>query len=311
MTLTQLEYIVAVDTWHHFAKAAEKCFVTQPTLSMQLHKLEQELGVKIFDRSKQPVVPTEAGAEIIAQARRVLSERDVLLEQVQSRQGFLTGELRIGIIPTLAPYLLPLFIPAFTRKYPLVKLKVTEMTTELTVARLREGRIDAGILVTPLNENGIREQPLFYEEMVAYVSRKNAAYQKTYVLPQDIDPDKLWLLEEGHCFRSQIINLCELRRASREGSHFEYEAGSVETLKRMVELNDGITILPELATLNLSSRQSELIRYFRKPSPMREVSIVVHRDFVKKKLIEVMRQEIIQAIPAKIAKNKASLVVPV
>jgi LysR family transcriptional regulator, hydrogen peroxide-inducible genes activator len=311
MTLTQLEYIVAVDTWHHFAKAAEKCFVTQPTLSMQLHKLEQELGVKIFDRSKQPVVSTEAGAEIIAQARRILSERDVLLERVQSRKGFLTGELRIGIIPTLAPYLLPLFIPAFTKKFPLVRLVVTEMTTELTVSRLREGRIDAGILVTPLNENGIREQPLFYEEMVAYVSRKNAAYQKTYVLPQDIDPDKLWLLEEGHCFRSQIVNLCELRRASREGSHFEYEAGSVETLKRMVELNDGITILPELATLNLSSRQSELIRYFRKPSPMREVSIVVHRDFVKKKLIEVMRNEIIQSIPEKIAKNKSTLVVPV
>lgn len=311
MTLTQLEYIVAVDTWHHFAKAAEKCFVTQPTLSMQLHKLEQELGVRIFDRSKQPVVATEAGAEIIAQARRILSERDVLLERVQSRKGFLTGELRIGIIPTLAPYLLPLFIPAFTKKYPLVRLVVTEMTTELTVARLREGRIDAGILVTPLNENGIREQPLFYEEMVAYVSRKNAAYQKTYVLPQDIDPDKLWLLEEGHCFRSQIVKLCELRRASREGSHFEYEAGSVETLKRMVELNDGITILPELATLNLSSRQSELIRYFRKPSPMREVSIVVHRDFVKKKLIEVMRNEIIQSIPEKISKNKPTLVVPV
>lgn len=311
MTLTQLEYIVAVDTWHHFAKAAEKCFVTQPTLSMQLLKLEQELGVKIFDRSKQPVVATEAGAEIIAQARRILSERDVLLERVQSRKGFLTGELRIGIIPTLAPYLLPLFIPAFTKKYPLVRLVVTEMTTELTVSRLREGRIDAGILVTPLNENGIREQPLFYEEMVAYVSRKNAAYQKTYVLPQDIDPDKLWLLEEGHCFRSQIVNLCELRRASREGSHFEYEAGSVETLKRMVELNDGITILPELATLNLSSRQSELVRYFRKPSPMREVSIVVHRDFVKKKLIEVMRQAIIQSIPEKIAKNKSTLVVPV
>jgi LysR family transcriptional regulator, hydrogen peroxide-inducible genes activator len=311
MTLTQLEYIVAVDTWHHFAKAAEKCFVTQPTLSMQLQKLEQELGVNIFDRSKQPVVATEAGAEIIAQARRILSERDVLLERIQSRKGFVTGELRIGIIPTLAPYLLPLLIPAFTKKYPLVRLVVTEMTTELTVARLREGRIDAGILVTPLNENGIREQPLFYEEMVAYVSRKNAAYQKTYVLPQDIDPDKLWLLEEGHCFRSQIVNLCELRRASREGSHFEYEAGSVETLKRMVELNDGITILPELATLNLAPRQTELIRHFRKPSPMREVSIVVHRDFVKKKLIEVMRQEIIQAIPEKISKNKSTLVIPV
>jgi LysR family transcriptional regulator, hydrogen peroxide-inducible genes activator len=311
MTLVQLEYIVAVDNWHHFARAADHCFVTQPTLSMQINKLEQELGIRVFDRSKQPVIATEAGAEIIAHARRVLAQRDEMLEYVQNRKGFVTGELKIGIIPTLAPYLLPLFIPAFARKYPLVKLIVTEMTTELIVSRLREGRIDTGILVTPLNENGIKEEHLFYEEMVAYVSRKNAAYSKTYVLPQDIDPDKLWLLEEGHCFRSQIVNLCELRRASREGSHFEYEAGSVETLKRMVELNDGITILPELATLNLGLRQMELLRHFRKPTPMREVSIAVHRNFVKKKLIDVMKQEIINAIPAKIAKNKSSLVVPV
>jgi LysR family transcriptional regulator, hydrogen peroxide-inducible genes activator len=311
MTLVQLEYIVAVDTWHHFANAAEHCFVTQPTLSMQINKLEQELGIRIFDRSKQPVIATEAGTEIIAHARRVLSQRDDLLEHIQNRKGFVTGELKIGIIPTLAPYLLPLFIPAFARKYPLVKLIVAEMTTELIVSRLREGRIDTGILVTPLNENGIREEHLFYEEMVAYVSRKNAAYSKTYVLPQDIDPGKLWLLEEGHCFRSQIVNLCELRRASREGSHFEYEAGSVETLKRMVELNDGITILPELATLNLGQRQMELLRHFRKPVPMREVSIAVHRDFVKKKLIDVMKQEIIKSIPEKIAKNKSTLVIPV
>jgi LysR family transcriptional regulator, hydrogen peroxide-inducible genes activator len=311
MTLVQLEYVVAVDTWHHFGKAAGHCFVTQPTLSMQLHKLEQELGIKIFDRGKQPVIATVAGAEIISYARKILAQRDELVEHVQSRKGFITGELKIGIIPTLAPYLLPLFIPSLAKKYPLVKLIVNEMTTELIVSRLREGRIDAAILVTPLSENGIKEEHLFYEEMVAYVSRKNAAYRKHYVLPQDIDPGKLWLLEEGHCFRSQIVQLCELRKATREGSHFEYEAGSVETLKRMVETNDGITILPELATLNLAPRQTELLRHFKKPAPMREVSLVVHRDFVKKKLIEVLRQEIIKAIPEKVAKNKSTQVIPV
>lgn len=311
MTFVQLEYIIAVDTWRHFATAAEHCFVTQPTLSMQIQKLEEELDVKIFDRSKQPVVPTETGAEIIEQARNILAQKNHLLETVQNKKGILTGELRIGIIPTLAPYLLPLFIQPFAKKYPLVKLVVHEMMTELIISRLREGKIDAGILVTPLQETGIKEFVLFYEEMMAYVSKKNEMYEKTYVLPQDIDPHKLWLLEEGHCFRSQIVNLCELRKISKEGSHFDYEAGSIETLRRMVELNDGITIIPELATLDMPPKQTQLIRHFKKPAPMREVSLVVHRNFVKKKLIDVLREEILLTVPEKIKKNKTNNVIPV
>ncbi|MCG2616508.1 LysR substrate-binding domain-containing protein [Terrimonas sp. NA20] len=311
MTFVQLEYIIAVDTWRHFATAAEHCFVTQPTLSMQIQKLEEELDVKIFDRSKQPVVPTETGAEIIEQARVIMSERNLLLEKLQNKKGVLTGELRIGIIPTLAPYLLPLFVQPFTKKFPSVKLVVHEMMTELIVARLREGKIDAGILVTPLQEAGIKEFILFYEELMAYASKKNAIYDKTYILPQDIDPNKLWLLEEGHCFRSQIVNLCELRKMSKEGSSFDYEAGSIETLRRMVELNDGITIIPELATLDMPPKQTQLIRPFKKPAPMREVSLVVHRNFVKKALIDALKEEILRTIPEKIRKNKTAKVVPI
>jgi LysR family hydrogen peroxide-inducible transcriptional activator len=311
MTFTQLEYIIAVDTWRHFALAASKCFVTQPTLSMQIQKLEEELGIKIFDRSKQPVIPTETGIEIIDQARKIVSEKNVINEIIQQKKGILGGELRIGIIPTLAPYLLPLFVKTFNKKYPNVKLVVNEMMTEFIISRLREGRIDAGILVTPLQEAGIKEHVLFYEELLVYVSKKNGAYKKQYVLAQDLDPEKLWLMEEGHCFRSQIVNLCELRKASETGSHFEYEAGSIETLRKMVELNDGITILPELTTLDLNSTQLKLIRQFKKPVPMREVSIVVHRDFVKKKLIEALKEEILAAVPEKIKKNKSNNVVPI
>jgi LysR family hydrogen peroxide-inducible transcriptional activator len=311
MTFVQLEYIVAVDTYRHFATAAGHCFVTQPTLSMQVQKLEEELGLKIFDRSKQPVIPTEAGKEIIEQARKILGEKHIISEIVQEKKGVLSGEIRIGIIPTLAPYLLPLFIQSFTSKYPQIKLIVNEMTTEMVVTRLREGRIDVGILVTPLQENGIREQVLFYEELLVYISRKNAAYKKTYMLAQDIDPSKLWLLEEGHCFRSQIVRLCELRKASREGSHFDYEAGSLETLRRMVELNDGITILPELAAMDLTGKQQQLIRHFRRPAPMREVSLVVHRDFVKQRLVQALYQEILLSIPEKVRLNKNQNVVPI
>jgi len=311
MTFTQLEYAIAVDTYRHFAKAAAACFITQPTLSMQLHKLEKELGTKIFDRSKQPVVTTAAGLEIIAHAKKIIEERDHLYDFLQLRKGILAGDLKVGIIPTLAPYLLPLFIPSFTKRNPDVRLVINEMTTENIIRRLRDGRIDTGILVTPLNEPGIKEDVLFYEEMMVYISPKNAAYKKSYLLPQDIDPNKLWLLEEGHCFRTQIANLCQLRKASPEGSHFEYEAGSLETLRRLVELNDGITILPELATLELTSKQKNLVRQFRKPIPMREVSIVIHRDHLKKRMIEALKKEIIAALPEKLIKNKSDNVIPV
>jgi LysR family transcriptional regulator, hydrogen peroxide-inducible genes activator len=311
MTLTQLEYIISVDNTRHFAKAAAQCYVTQPTLSMQIQKLEEELGVQIFDRSKQPVVPTQAGAEIIAQARKAVAECNGVLEVVQTQKGILQGQLQVGIIPTLAPYLLPLFIPAFTQRYPQVKLVVNELTTDLILARLREGRIDAGILVTPLQEMGINEDPMFYEELVAYVSKDNSAYKKNYVLPADIDPNKLWLLEEGHCFRSQIINLCQLRKSSKEGSHFEYEAGSIETLRRLVETNDGITIIPELATLDMSPKQQKHLRYFKSPAPVREVSIATHRNYVKRRLVQALRKEILAAVPDKVQKNQKRKVVPI
>jgi LysR family hydrogen peroxide-inducible transcriptional activator len=311
MTFVQLQYIIAVDTHRHFALAAKHCFVSQPTLSMQIQKVEEELGVKIFDRSKQPVIATELGAELIEQARRIIAEKNIMDEIVEKKKGVITGELKIGIIPTLAPYLLPLFVQRFTEKYPLVKLVVNELTTELIVSQLRNGKIDMGILVTPLQEPGIKEHVLFYEELMAYVSRKNAVYKKTYMLPQDIDPNKLWLLEEGHCFRSQIVNLCELRKASRDASHFDYEAGSIETLRRLVDMNDGITILPELATHGMTAKQLGQIRYFKRPAPMREVSIIVHRDFVKQRLIGILKAEILASIPSKISLNKSKYIVPV
>lgn len=311
MTFIQLEYAVAVDAYRHFAKAAAACFITQPTLSMQIHKLEKELGVKIFDRSKQPVVTTAPGLELIAHAKKILEERDSLFDFLQLRKGILAGDLKIGVIPTLAPYLLPLFIPSFTKHNPDIKLVINEMTTENIIRRLRDGRIDAGILVTPLNEPGIKEDVLFYEEMMAYISPANAAYKKTYLLPQDINPNKLWLLEEGHCFRTQIANLCQLRKATPEGSHFEYEAGSLETLRRLVEMNDGITILPELATLELTPKQKNLVRRFKKPVPMREISIVIHRDYLKKRMIEALKREIINALPEKTIRNKSENVIPV
>jgi len=304
MTITQLEYIIAVDTYRHFSTAADQCFVTQPTLSMQIQKLEDDLGSKIFDRSKQPVIPTEIGEEIIQQARIIIHEVKMIHQLIRDRQGVLQGELRIGIIPTLAPYLLPLFLQPFLDKYPDIKIRVKEMTTDLIIEKLKAGKIDAGVMVTPLHDNSIKEYPLFYEELVAYVSKKNAAYKKTFVLADDIDLKELWLLEEGHCFRSQILNLCELKKLNKEQSHFEYEAGSVETLRKMVEMNNGVTILPEMATLDFSLKQLDMVRHFKAPVPVREVSLVTHRDYVKKKLVDVLKVEILAIVPSKIILNK-------
>jgi LysR family transcriptional regulator, hydrogen peroxide-inducible genes activator len=288
MTLVQLEYIVAVDTWRHFATAAAKCCVTQPTLSMQLQKIEAELGVQLFDRSKVPVVPTAEGVEIIQQARVILKEVERLSEVTRERQGEIVGELRLGILPTIAPYLLPLFLKSFLQKYPGIRLKATELTTEVLVDRLNKNLLDAGLVVTPLNDPRIFEQPLFYEEFVAYVSPAETVYRKRYVLAEDIDVRHLWLLEEGHCMRSQIMNLCELKSRMQEDNNFHYEAGSIETLKKMVEMQNGITILPQ---------QLKMVRHFKPPVPVREVSLVTHRSFVKKRILDALHREILLVVP--------------
>ncbi len=309
MTLTQLEYIVALDTHRHFVLASEKCFVTQPTLSMQVQKLEEELGVKIFDRTKQPVMPTAMGERIIAQARLVLREAGRIRQLIDEEKDVMTGELRVGIIPTLAPYLLPPLFKRIREKYPQLNLIIRETITEEIVQELKQNRLDCGLVVTPLKDAAIKESVLFYEELFVYVSRKNALYDKRYVLPSEIDPDKLWLLEEGHCFRSQILNLCELRRSKDD--HFRYETGNIETLKRMVDKSDGLTILPELAVMEFNKNQLKLVKQIKEPRPAREVSLVTHRDHLKTKLIETLKAEVLQIVPAPMQQLKNKKVVEI
>lgn len=309
MTLTQLEYIVALDTYRHFVLASEKCFVTQPTLSMQIQKLEEELGVKIFDRTKQPVIPTEIGASIIAQARIVLRDAGLIRQLISEQQDSMSGEIRIGIIPTIAPYLLPPLFKNIREKYPQVNLVVREIITEEIVQELKNNRLDCGIVVTPLKDSSIKEDVLFYEELFVYVSKNNALYDKKYVLPTEIDPNQLWLLEEGHCFRSQILNLCELQKYS--GLNFRYETGNIETLKRMVDKSDGITILPELAVMEFTKPQLKFVKQLKEPRPAREVSLVIHRDHLKTKLIQLLKEEILSIVPKPMQKLNRKKVVDI
>jgi len=300
MNLQQLEYIVAVDTYRHFATASEKCFVTQPTLSMMIRKLEEELDIQIFDRSRQPVVPTDAGIPVIAQARAVLREARRLKEIVAGQKGEIGGELRLGVIPTVAPYLLPLFLGSFLHRYPMVSLKIYELTTDQIIARLRKQELDAALLATPLNEASIVELPLFYEEFLVYASSGESILKKKYLLSKDIDVHRLWLLEEGHCLRAQVLNLCELRESVHR--QLDYEAGSIDTLVKLVDLHKGITILPELAVGDLGAAQRKKVRRFRSPAPVREISIVTYRHFVKQRMLEALSEEILSSIPASMRK---------
>lgn len=297
MTLVQLEYIVAVDTYRSFVVAAEKSFVTQPTLSMQVQKLEDTLGVKIFDRSKQPVVPTEIGTIVIEQARVVLAESAKLAELIAAHRQELVGELKVGVIPTIAPYLLPKILPGFMDKYPKVQLLIWEYTTEQIVQNLKNGLLDCGILSTPLEDNRLNEAPLFYETFVAYISDQSPLVKKKTVTSSELNFDELWLLNEGHCMRNQILNICQQKKSNQEGKQFEYNTGSVETLKRMVDLNYGVTILPELSIADFTEDQLEKVRHFKSPEPVREISLVTHRNFLKKNAITALQKEILSIIP--------------
>jgi len=297
ITLTQLEYIVAVDTFRHFGRAAEHCFITQPTLSMQIKKLEEDLEVVIFDRSKQPLIPTDVGKRIIEQSRIILQETEKVNNIVKDHKNLISGELKIGIIPTLAPYFLPLFIGNYKRKYPNILIKVEELTTEKIVDNLHRDLLDVGILVTPLKEDRINEKPLFYEEMMLYAHKDHPLHNKEEVRVKDISVPEIWLLSDGHCFRHQVINLCSFKGSINEDLPFHFEAGSLETLMNIIDKEGGITLIPELASIEMSTERSLHVRAFDDVTPLREVSLVYSRHFAKNKLIELLWREIVNSMP--------------
>lgn len=307
MTLQQLEYIRALDIERNFVRAAERCFVTQPSLTMQVQKLEDELGVKIFDRSKKPLIPTPLGEKLVAQAYGILREAGRFKEIVKEQEGKLTGELTIGIIPTLSPYLLPLFVPKFEVDYPQIRLVVQELQTSTIIEKLRKDELDLGILVTPLEEKGITETVLFNEPMLAYIGKSHRLYKKKNIASSDLDMDDTWLLSEGHCMRGQVLNICKARQHDNK-HNFVFESGSLETLERLVETHRGMTILPFLATLNMNKEQQKLLREFSGIQPVRQVSIATNRVHVKTAMIEALRTTILDSIPKELLKLEGDIV---
>ncbi|MEY8848416.1 hydrogen peroxide-inducible genes activator [Psychroserpens sp. XS_ASV72] len=309
MTITQLHYVLAIAEHKNFTKAAEKCFVTQPTLSTQIQKLEDELDVMIFDRSKKPIELTDVGRKIVLQARNIVDESDRIQDIVDQQKGFIGGQFKLGIIPTIMPTLLPMFLKAFIKKYPKVKLKIEEHTTEEIITRINDGHLDAAIVATPLELDTIKERVLYYEPFVAYVPNDHVLFGKQKIEASDLDTDNMLLLEDGHCFRDGVINLCKNINNNLEDT-FQLESGSIETLIKLSNEGLGMTLLPYLHTIELSDKQKERLRHFTDPSPAREVSVIYHKNELKMQIIDALHNVISGIIRGAIAFQNVKIISP-
>ncbi|WP_435138947.1 LysR family transcriptional regulator [Formosa sp. A9] len=309
MTITQLYYVLAVAENQNFTKAAEKCFVTQPTLSMQIQKLEDELDVLIFDRGKKPIELTEVGRKIVHQAKNIVNESYRIQDIVDQQKGFIGGEFKLGIISTVMPTLLPMFLNTFIKKHPKVKLKIEELTTEDIVQRLNEGHLDAAIAATPLEIENIKERVLYYEPFVGYVPNNHRLFKQHNIEPSDLDVDDMLLLEDGHCFRDGILNICKSFKKHEEDT-FQLESGSIETLIKLSNEGLGMTLLPYLHTLDINENLKSNLKYFKEPSPAREVSLIYHKSELKMQIIDALQQVISSIIRGAITFQNVKIISP-
>lgn len=300
MTLQQMEYIVAVYRLRHFAKAAEYCGVTQPTLSAMIQKLESELDVKLFERSSQQVTPTPIGKLVVEQAWKVLSRARKIKEIVAEEKHSLEGTFNLGILPTIAPYLLPRFFSRFTNEHPELDIRVTEMKTNDMMKAIGRGELDAAILVNAEGLEGLELHPLFFEQFIAYVSRQSPLFHEKCIKSTELGNQFLWLLDEGHCFRDQLVKFCNLKTACE--SKNTYALGSIETFMRMVEGGQGITFIPELALEQLSDKQRELTKPFALPIPTREIVLATSKAFIRHSLLQLLISTIRACVPPRMLK---------
>ena len=309
MTITQLQYILAVAEYRNFTLAAEKSFVTQPTLSMQIQKVEDELDVIIFDRTKKPIQITEVGEQIVDQAKNIVLEATRMKDIVDQQKGFIGGQFRLGIIPTVMPTLLPMFLKSFTNKYPKVRLIIEELNTYEIIKKLITGHLDAAIAATPLEEEKLKEIVLYFEPFVAYISTDQKIDENKIIKLSDLDVDQILLLQDGHCFRDTIINLCK-NSASNENSRFQLESGSFETLIKLADEGMGTTLLPYLHTLDLQKSAQKKLRYFEEPQPAREISLIYPKNALKIQLIDALRSTISGVVKGAITFQNFKIVSP-
>ena len=291
MTITQLEYLLAVANYGSFSLAAEKCFVTQPSLSMQVKNLEEELGVIVLDRSKKPVLPTDAGLAVIRQAKEAVQAFAMVREVVSDLQNEISGTLRLGVIPTIAPYLLHRFIPDFVRKCPKVELQIREMMTGNIIRALDRDMLDAAIMAGGTSPEGIREEELFNDRFFAYVSTDHPLCQRSNIRIEDIDVRHLLLLSEGNCLRDQVIELCQAQK--NIARQYSFESGSLETLMRIVDNTPNlITIIPEMVADYIDEKHRPQVKTLAKGAASRKITIAVRRTYVKRSLIDALKESV-------------------
>lgn len=310
MTITQLQYVLAVAEHKNFTLAAEKCFVTQPTLSMQIQKVEDELNILIFDRSKKPIQLTDIGQKIVAQAKNIVNEADRIHDIVDQQKGYIGGEFRLGIIPTIMPTLLPMFLNNFIKKYPKVKLIIEELNTAEIVKKLNNGQLDAAIAATPLEQEKIKEIVLYFEPFMVYVPNFHPLSVKEEIEVDDLNLDELLLLEDGHCFRDGVLNLCKNNNVTSQ-TKFQIESGSFETLIKLANEGLGITLLPYLHTLDLKEKEQQQVKHFAEPKPAREISLIYPKTELKIHIIEALRGVISAVLRGAITFQNVEITSPV
>lgn len=306
MTITQLEYIVALAEHQNFSKAADFCCVSQPSLSMQIQKLEEELNVVIFNRKAKPICPSPQGEEILQTARRILVDAKSILSLSKGWSADVSGSVSIGVIPTIAPYLIPKFLSKFQKSFPHLSIRIAETTTENIKKELKAGKLDIGILVTPLNEEFI-EMPLYYEELFLYSNACNSLGEIDKIL----DPEKLWLLEEGHCLSNQVNSICNMQNRQHVESRIAYDTGSLETIVRLAEDGNGQTIIPQMLINYLDPTNQNKVFDLPSPSPVREISIVHTNQYTRKGIIQAFKKAILAEIPEEWLKLTGRSIIPI
>ena len=314
-TLTQLEYVLAVEKHRHFGKAALACHISQPTLSQQIQKLEDELSVVVFDRIQKPVVPTDDGKRFIVQAKVVIREHQRLIHTARMGSKGVSGEFRLAVIPTVATYLIPLFLRDFSESYPDVELYIEELKTETIIDELRNDRIDGAILATPLSQQGFKEHPLYYEPFSLYAAKGHPLLSKRKISAKDLDASQMWMLKDGNCFKTQVSNYCSISPSQDSVfKNIHFQSGSLDTLCHVIQKNQGYTLIPELlATLMSPADVRAYVRPFATPAPTREISFVYRRDHWKLQIIDALEKSVTKSLPEHVStkRNNQQMVVEI
>ncbi len=308
MTITQLKYCIAVAEHRNFTTAAEHAFVTQPTLSMQIQKLEQELDLTIFDRTQKPIVLTEVGKKIVEQAKLIVAESERMLDVVDQEKGVIGGTFKLGIIPTIMPTLLPMFLQTVLKAYPQLALEIEEMPTQQILENLEKGTLDAGIAATPLGMEQIVEKPLYYEPFMVYAPSHSKLSKQVSITSEMLADERMLLLQDGHCFRDSALNICKLQYNSP--SHFEIKSGSFETLVQLANEGLGITLLPYLNARQLGQEHQQNLKSFSAPEPAREVSVIYHKKELKLHIIKLLHEKIRAIIRGAIVYEDVKIISP-